>query len=45
MKFANLLHDFRADDEGLLARLVGDQVQVPLAVFLLLIGQAVEFFR
>ena len=35
----------RARDEDLARILVGDQVEIALAVFLLLVGQAVEFLR
>ena len=39
------LDDFGADDESAAGVLVGDQVEVALAVFLLLVGEAMEFLR
>ena len=42
---ADRLDDFRAHQKGLAGFLVGDQVEVALAVFRFLVGQAVEFLR
>ncbi len=44
-EFAYRLDDPGARHEHLARVLVGDQVEIALAVFLLLVGQAVEFFR
>ncbi len=44
-KLAHRLDDFRACGENLTCVFVGDQIQIALAVFLFLIGQAVEFLR
>ena len=42
---ADRLDDLRAALEGLARVVVGDEVEVALAVFLFLVGEAVEFFR
>ena len=44
-EFADRLHDFRSRDEHSPRLGAGDQVDIALPVFLLLIGEAVEFFR
>jgi len=44
-ELADGLDDLRAPHEGLARGVVGDEVEVALAVFLLLVGQAVEFLR